>query len=394
MAGPFPLATLACTIDENGITAPSYSDILSSLIASYDNIYGTDLVADNSTQDIQMLAIFAKAINDGNAVAIGVYNQFSPATSVGVGLSSVVKINGLAREVPTNSQVDLVLGGAAGTPIVNATVNDAFGNPWNVPGTVTITNAGTITASATCANVGAVSAAPNTITEIANPQYQWYTATNPASATAGAPIETDAALRRRQSQSTSIAATEILASIIGAIETLTGVTQVAAYENDTATTDANGLPAHSISLVVAGGNPQFIANDIGARILGTGTYGTTSETVTDSQGISKTVNFYRPTMMRVIAAVTIVPGLGYVSTTATAIIAAMSAYVDALPIGANVEYFGLAAAAKLDNTPLAATYSVTTIQLAFFGNSLGTSDLAIAFNQEAGLDPADITLTA
>jgi hypothetical protein len=59
----------------------------------------------------------------------------------------------------------------------------------------------------------------------------------------------------------------------------------------------------------------------------------------------------------------------------------------------SVIVFG-AAAAKLDNTPLAATYSVTTIQLAFFGNSLGTSDLAIAFNQEAGLDPADITLTA
>jgi hypothetical protein len=38
-----------------------------------------------------------------------------------------------------------------------------------------------------------------------------------------------------------------------------GVTRLAAYENDTNSTDGNGIPAHALSLVVDGGDALAIA---------------------------------------------------------------------------------------------------------------------------------------
>jgi hypothetical protein len=62
----YPLATLACTIDENGISAPSYADILASLQASFQSIYGSDIYIEADSQDGQWLATIAQIINDGN----------------------------------------------------------------------------------------------------------------------------------------------------------------------------------------------------------------------------------------------------------------------------------------------------------------------------------------
>ncbi len=103
---------ITCTIDQNGITVPAYADILTYLKDAYRTIYGADVYLEPDSQDGQLLAIFAAAINDANAMAAAVYNAFSPATAQGVGLSSVVKINGIARAVASFSTVDvLIVGG-------------------------------------------------------------------------------------------------------------------------------------------------------------------------------------------------------------------------------------------------------------------------------------------
>lgn len=394
MAGPYPLATLAATILPTGISAPTYADIIASLIAEYQAIYGSDVVLDASTQDYQMLAIFASAINDCNAASIAVYNEFSPATAVGVGLSSVVKINGLARDIATNSTADLTIVGVAGTIITGGAAGDTLGNRWNLPPTVTIGGGGSVVATATAADLGALSAGAGTITSILTPTRGWQSVTNVAAATPGAPVEGDAALRRRQAVSTGLPAQTVLEAIVGNIKDLPGVLETQAYENDTATTDANGIPRNSISLVVLGGDSGEIGSVIARKKSpGTGTYGTTNETVVDQAGVSNTVHFYRPTIKRVIAAVTIKALAGYVSTTGDALLASMAAYVSALPIGTDVYLSNVIAAAVLDNAALSATYNVTALTQAFFGGTLAAADLTIAFNEDASLVVADITLT-
>ena len=105
------MALPVCTIDENGIFKPDYADALAYLEAEFRAIYGEDIYIEPDSQDGQMLAIFAAAIDGCNAQAVAIYNAFSPSSARGVGLSSVVKINGIKRLVASYSTVDLVITG-------------------------------------------------------------------------------------------------------------------------------------------------------------------------------------------------------------------------------------------------------------------------------------------
>ena len=244
----YPLATLACTLSATGITAPSYTDILESLKASYRSIFGSDVYLEPDSQDGQWLAIIASAVNDTNAVTIATYNAFSPATAQGVGLSSVVQINGIARQIPTRSTADLTIIGTVGTVITNGVAADAAGNLWALPASVVIPISGSIVVTATCTVDGAISAAAATITTIQTPTLGWQTVNNVAGATEGAPVESDAALRLRQATSTALGAETPLKAISGAIAALPGVTRLMVYENDTGATDANGITEHSVAV--------------------------------------------------------------------------------------------------------------------------------------------------
>lgn len=394
MPGPYPLATLAPTISATGITAPSFADIFASLQASYQGIFGSDVVLDPSSQDGQFLAVIAQAQNDSNAATIAVYNAFSPATAQGAGLSSVVKINGIERETPSNSTAPMNIVGQTGTEIVDGVINDGFGNQWALPALVEIPDAGEIAVTATCGTAGAITAAENTITQIANPQFGWQSATNTAAATVGAPVETDATLRIRQSQSTAIPSLSVLDGILGAVGDLPGVQRFTAYENDTSIPDANGVPGHSIAVVVEGGDITQICNTIALKKTpGTGTYGTTSQVVVDSAGVSNTISFFIPTQERILVGLTIKALQGYLSTTGIAIQNALAVYVAALPIGAEVDINGLVAAATLPG--LSSTYKIVVggMLASIFPAVPAAADITIPFNAIAELAAGDVSLT-
>jgi uncharacterized phage protein gp47/JayE len=398
MAGPYPLPTLAAQITATGVSAPTYADILASLQASYRLIYGADINLDPSTQDGQWLAVLAQGYNDCNSAIVACYNQFSPATAVGAGLSSVVKINGIAREAATNSTADLTIVGTAGTVITNGVVGDANENQWALPASVTIPAGGSIVVTATCQTAGAISAAAGTITNILNPTLGWQSATNAANAVVGQAAETDSALRQRQSQSTSLPALTPMQAIVEAVENVTGVTAVVYDENDTGSTDANGVPAHTISLVVEGGDATAIATAIASKKApGLPTYGTTTQTVVDSAGQSNTINFFRPTSERIVVAITIKTLAGFVTATEAQIQNALAAYVNGLGISGgslSINIDDLIAAAKLP-APVGQTYKVVIDELlaAVYPASPANADITLAFGQQPSLAVSDITLT-
>lgn len=389
------ITTTAPTISAAGITAPAYSDILDYLKSKYQAIYGVDTYLEDDSQDGQLLAIFASAINDANAVAISVYSAFSPATAQGANLSSVVKINGIARAVPSSSTVDVTLVGVAGTTITNGVVQDTNQVKWDLPASVTIPAAGQITVTATCEQAGAVSAAAGTVNLIATPTRGWQTVTNASAAAMGAPVEDDADLRVRQSHSTALPSLTVLDGIIGAVQAVAGVTRTAAYENDTNVTDSNGLPPHVISLVVEGGDATAIANAIAAKKTpGGGTYGTTTVTVTDVYGISHPINFFRPTPQAITVAVSMKALAGYSSVTGAAVQQAISDYVNSVAIGGGsakaVEWDSCITAAK--NVAGGNTFKITSLTVSG-PSGAGTPDVPLAFNQSATCTPASVTLT-
>lgn len=380
-------------VDETGFHSPDYPTVLSLLQDAYREIYGTDIYLTPDSQDGQWLAIQALALFDTIQVAEAVYNSFSPATAVGAGLSRNVKINGIRRQSPTHSTVDVTLTGQAGATIVAGVVSDSLGQQWELPASVTIPVEGEIVVTATAVELGALSAAAGSITRIATPTRGWQTVTNVLPATEGVAVETDAALRRRQAISTALPSLSVFDGIVGGVANVPGVTRSRGYENDSDVTDADGIPRHSIALVVEGGDAQYVADAIARRKTpGTGTYGTTTVTTFDARGVPNPINFFRPTTVQIAAAITIRPLAGYTAPTGDAIVAAVTAYINGLDIGDDVLLTKLYVPANLPGTPVINTYDIMSITLARAGQPLLPQNIIVAFNEVAEALPANINV--
>jgi uncharacterized phage protein gp47/JayE len=370
MATTFPLTTLAATISSTGISAPSFNDILSSLTASFQSIYGSDIYVQPDSQDGQLLALIAQIINDGNQADITTYNGYSPTFAQGAALSSQVKINGLRRDASSNSTAVASLVGQVGTPINNGVVQDTNKNLWNLPASVVIPVSGTIDVTATAQQPGAITAIAGAINGINTPTRGWQSVTNAAPATPGDPVETDSALRQRQATSTSLAALTPLQAIKAAVGNVPGVGRFEVYENQTGTTDANGVPGHSIAVVAEGGDITTIAQTIEAKKSpGTGTFGTTSVTVTDPAGVPITINFFEMTEEAVLVQVKIVPMTGFVSTTFTLITNALVTYLTSFAIGQDSLLGKLFGAANLYGDAATSSSGLSQAQLDALSNT-------------------------
>lgn len=387
-------SSTAPTIDASGVITPSFADILAFLKAQYRTIYGADVYLENDSQDGQFLGIIAAAINDSNSALVAAYNSFSPATAQGNGLSNNVKINGITRLVSSNSTVDVQVVGVAGTTISNGVVADLNGNKWNLPAAVTIPFSGTITVTATAQVAGSISATSNTVNKIQTPIYGWQTVNNVTDASVGSPVENDAQLRIRQTSSVALPSTTVLSGIVGAVENIFGVTQVAAYENDTNSTDANTLPPHSMSVVVEGGDSTAIASAIlNKKTIGAYTYGSTSVSLIDSAGVTNTIRFYRPTISNIKVGISLHALYGYTTAISNEVKAAVAAYINSLPIGKPVMIARLYVPAQLNGAADYLTFEVVAVTAALVGGTLGSSDITVGFNGLAQCDVANITIS-
>jgi uncharacterized phage protein gp47/JayE len=388
----YPLATLACTLNSAGITAPAYSDILNSLIATYQGIYGSDIDLSTGSKLYQELAARAAAQNDTNQATIAAYNSFAPDYAQGTGLSRLVKINAIQREVPSNSTVTLTLIGQAGTIVSNAIAQDANGNLWDIPIT-TIPNSGSILVTATCETQGAITAAENTITTIYTPQFGLQSVNNAAPAVPGAPVELDAALRQRQAVSTANSAKTPSQTILGNVANVPGVSRSAIYVNNTPVTDSNGVPASAVSLIVQGGSISAIAQAIEqTKAPGIPTYGNTSVVVQDPAGLPVTINFNQLVDVPIYVAITINPLSGYTSVIGSKIVNAVANFINSLNIGVNVRYSWIEGAAGLIGTSDGLTFEITALTIGTSLSAMGTADIAIAYNQSASTLVAYISL--
>lgn len=390
------MGIISAQITDAGVVTPDYADILQQIKIGYWAIYGSDANLDDDSQDGQYIAIFANGINDCNQAVVDTYNGFSPATAQGTQLSSLVKLNGIAREIPSNSAAVISIGGQAGSTIDNGIVGDNLnlGTQWTLPAIVNIPNTGTVDVTATCTQPGNTTAAPNTLTTILTPTRGWQTATNAASAAPGLPVEDDADLRSRQSRSVALPALTVIESIYASIAAISGVGRLTIYENDTDLTDGNGIPSHSISPVVSGGDVTLIGQAIALKKTpGSGTYGTTSVIVLDNKGVPNTIHFFELALVELVVVVHITPLFGYVSTTGDSLVAAVAVFENDLDIGEDSYLARLYSPANLSGTGLGATYVVTAITQGIKGGAPpAAADIVIAFNAAVTITIDDITL--
>lgn len=387
---------LSATVTAEGISAPDYQTILDTLTSYFQQIYGSDAYLEPDSKDGQMVALVALAIHDANNTAISVYNCFSPATGYGAALTSNVKINGIARKGATNSTVDLLLTGTAGTTITNGTVKDTNNVIWRLPASVVIGVDGTVTVTAICSNSGAVAALAGTITTINTPTRGWTSVTNPAAAAVGAPAETDAELRIRQGQSVAIPSMTPFEGVDGAIANIAGVTRHKLYENDTGKTDGNGLPPHSISAIVDGGDVTEIARTIrGNKGQGVRTWGKTSVTVPDKYGNPHIISFSRPTDVPVYGKITLKVFAGYTSQIGVQIQQAVADYINRLMIGDQVLLSRIYSPANLGvvSGGNARYYDIQELLLGKSPEAVAAANINIAYDESASCKPENIIIT-
>ncbi|EIV2806277.1 baseplate J/gp47 family protein [Salmonella enterica] len=387
---------LSATVTAEGISAPDYQTILDTLTSYFQQIYGSDAYLEPDSKDGQMVALVALAVHDANNTAIAVYNCFSPATGYGAALTSNVKINGIARKGATNSTVDLLLTGTAGTTITNGTVKDTNNVIWRLPASVVIGVDGAVTVTAICSNSGAVAALAGTITTINTPTRGWTSVTNPAAATVGAPAETDAELRIRQGQSVAIPSITPFEGVDGAIANIAGVTRHKLYENDTGKTDGNGLPPHSISAIVDGGDVTEIARTIrGNKGQGVRTWGKTSVTVPDRYGNPHIISFSRPTDVPVYGKITLKVFAGYTSQIGVQIQQAVADYINSLMIGDPVLLSRIYSPANLGvvSGGNARYYDIQELLIGKSPETVAAANINIAYDELASCKPENIIIT-
>lgn len=371
-------------LNSSGLHIPSYTDIINYYVAQAQSIFGSNIYIDNDSQDYQLLSMFASAASDAMGLCQLAVNNESPSTAIGSGLASIVKLNGLAKKIATYSTCAVTLTGAPGSTVTSGVVQDVSGYKWDLPTPIVFPAGGTIIVTATCETVGAITAAIGDIQSIVNNQYGWYSVTNDVAATAGAPIETDLALRTRQSVSVEAPSQTPFQGTLAAVAAVSDVTRYGGEENSTSDTDANGVPAHSIAVVVEGGTDSDIATAIANhKTTGCGTYGTTAVALPANYSISGNTCFSRPTYDTVAVDITVTPLTGYTSAIQAQLITNIQNYINALSIGTSVQasslyYPALAAMADQNN----ASFAINSITVNLNGGAFGSS-ATIGWNEVA-----------
>lgn len=381
------------SIDSTGYHYADYPTFLAFVQDQYRQIYGADIYLGADSMDGQWTAILAQMLYDVATLGNSTYNSFSPSGAQGVGLSRVVKINGLERDIPTNSTCPVAIGGNAGTTITNGIAVDTLNQQWALPASVTIPFGGSITVTATAVDIGAINAAEDTITGIFTPTLGWQTANNAVAATPGAPVEQDGQLRTRQTVSTANPSKTVLEGTYGAVANTPGVQYTEVWENFTGSNDGNGQIAHSILVVVDGGNLTDVAQEIQIhKTPGTDPWsGPThmghnqSQVVFDSRGMPVTIGFFQPPLTALIGVqISLTPGSGWTTDFETTIAAQVAAYINALGIGAGSQFDGFVRVIPLYSLVFVPNYvptmyTVNSIEIQINGGGFGSSDIAIDY---------------
>ena len=149
----------------------------------------------------------------------------------------------------------------------------------------------------TAETFGPADVSVNSINQIISTFTGWNSVNNIVPGAFGRNQETDDELRLRYNLGVFRLGAATLESInANLLQNVPGILNLTVYENDSDVTDSDGRPPHSIEVIVNGGDPQQIANQIFlVKAAGIDTYGNVSVTVTDSAGFPHPINFNRPT---------------------------------------------------------------------------------------------------
>ena len=290
---------MADTLDENGLTLSTYSELLAEIQDAMNNIYAVDgdlINFDSETPDGQFTNILAQIGSDARQLAAEVYNSFNPDMCQGVIQDQRYAINYLTRKggLYTIQNIDVTvdqtvtlegLDANFNSPTATAyTLSDDSGSQWYLVDTVTLT-AGTTSLPFRSQTLGLVQPTIGTITNQVTKVLGVTNVVNSvAPTTLGEDEESDLEFRIRRNRSTAIRGQNNYDAMTSQILALDNVKDAKIFVNNTnvinttVTGDAqNGVPPFNIWVIVEGGAQDDIANVIYQNSSGLATYGYESD---------------------------------------------------------------------------------------------------------------------
>lgn len=288
------------SLTATGLSTATRAELVANFTAAMQSIYGADINLDSDTPDGQMMGIFIQAVLDLQDLLVQVYNTFDPDNAIGVILDQRVAINGIQRQAGTFTVTPITVVTSQSVNLYGIdqdvqevfTVSDNAGNKWVLQVTALGTGPGTDVLNFQALEPGAQLTIPNTITVPVTIVLGVTSVNNPTTyTTLGINEESDALLKVRRQKSVSLASQGYLAGLLAALQNINGITSAFVYENTTGATNVDGVPGHSIWVIVAGtASDAEIAQAIYTkRNAGCGMYGSTSYTITQVDGSPFTI---------------------------------------------------------------------------------------------------------
>jgi len=252
-----------------GLTIQTFQEIYDERAASYRLIYGNDINLDPDTPDGQKLAIESQQELDLQSFALTLYQQLDPDFAYGQSQQRIMKLAGVRLRPATRSQSDVTI--VTDRPIsplaAGFTVVDELGQSWvTLIDVVLVSGSNTITLFSDV--FGAIEAGADTIINIATFITGVLSVTNPLEAVVGQEEETEEEVRLKRNNSLELPTSTGVVRLYAAITRVNNVTDSIVYENDTDVTDARGIPAHSLWVVVEGGAITDIAETMALNKTG------------------------------------------------------------------------------------------------------------------------------
>lgn len=280
-------------------------------------------------------------VSDSSTASIWTTDELATLIAAPIWVASTAYTTGRVRSNAGRMYLSTIAGVSAGSGGPTTTDLDITDGTvqWRYLGD----GLGVVGINATCTVDGPTLAVAYAIDTIDTPISGWATVVNLLDATPGALAETHEALRIRR----EVELAEQGASIPDAIraEMLgdngpAGVTHCTVFINRTDSTDEDGIPPHSVEVMVVGGDDQDIYDQLRLSVAGgIDTHGDQVGASVDSQGVSHVFRFRRPTevLAHVIIEVEVDPDTYATGGDGeTAVKAAVVAYGGTLGIGRDI----------------------------------------------------------
>ena len=392
-------------ITASGVIVPDTSTVQEQVTQDFLNALGQDLDTTPETPQgrfIQLMTDYRTntlGINAQNA------NQINLRYATGRFLDAIASFFGLTRIAATSTRVLASVTGIAGTVIPSGSqAQTTEGNIFYAENNITIGQNGTATGYFLSLVKGAIPCNVNSLTTIVNAVLGWEAINNTASATLGTEVESDTAFRIRieNSRYSGISLLESIKSRLANIENVKSSWAYDNYTDQTITYSGIDIDAHSIVVIVDGGDDEEVAQAIfKAKTGGTGYTAIPDQYITENVvdgafGVTYPVTFNRPEIVSFKVGIQVRAG-NYDGTdlegdVKKAIIDWSNGLVegvDGIKIGQNVSPFEISAAVSVQIP----TIYIKSCKVALVGGTLATNELTFTVAQIGQISESNITVT-